>query len=102
MVKLVFECSNIHADWNRFSIGVKMTEETLSDKRAFISGAYVNKKNKGYVYPEKDVKNFIKKLREEILDLSIMEEHANLGFKGKFVEILDEKIDKIFGEELSK
>lgn len=47
---------------------------------------------------KKQDKEFIKKLKEEVMDLSILQKNAHLDFKAEFVTILEDKIDKLARE----
>jgi len=53
--------------------------------------------NYDWVYWE-DIKEAVEKLKKEIIDLSILESNSKLEFKAKFVDIIEAKINKIFGD----
>ena len=46
--------------------------------------------------------DFIKEVKEEIMDLSILQKNAHLDFKAEFVTILEDKIDKLAKEYKQK
>ena len=70
-------------------------KETLSDKKL--------KNNSGIDYPdyyEEDVKEFIKKLKEELMFPSENNEDAISELKDSFNKSMFDKIDKLAGKEL--
>jgi len=69
-----------------------MTEDNLSQK------LFKQKDGKLFAYAD-EIKKSIKKLKEKILDLSILERNKDLSVT-ELVEIAQDEIDAIFGREL--
>ena len=78
---------------------VPQTKETLSDKKIPLSGPKIYG-----AYPEKDVKESVKNLKDEIRVFSqnINDHRANQRwFQLKKILELKKEIDKIFGDKLT-
>ena len=83
-----------------------MTNDNLSEKRYQLIDFGVD--SNIYRYDEEDVREAVKKLKEDVLDrhhrqfTNKTEEGIEMSSVATYIKKLKKEIDKIFGEELSK